>query len=131
MSRFSTPESRLVVSRNTCEHDRIWWPPSAMGGITITAQSDETAVWHDRRKPSRTSSCPSWTVSMMVGGGTLPLTILMRQLWHRPRPPHVAITSIPASCAALRNVCPGVTGIVRPTGSKVTARVRPIRRRLS
>ena len=89
----------------------------------MTAQSDETAVWHESRKPSRTWSWPSWTVSMIVGGGTLPLTILMRQLWQRPRPPHVAITSMPASCAARRNVCPGPTMIVCPAGAKVDGEI--------
>ena len=45
---------------------------------------------------------------MMVGGGAVPATNLIRHEVQRPRPPQVAVMSTPPACAALRMVVPGV-----------------------
>src|SRR5215510_14847383 len=50
---------------------------------------------------------------MIVGGGGRPARNLTRHDVHRPRPPHVAVMSMPAACAALRIVVPGETVRVR------------------
>src|SRR5262249_62046215 len=59
---------------------------------------------------------------MMVGGGGRPARNLTRHDVHRPGPPHVAVMSMPAACAALRIVVPGATVTVRrPAGSRGSA----------
>src|SRR5262245_32208445 len=50
---------------------------------------------------------------MIVGGGGKPTRNFTRHEVHRPRPPHVAVTSTPPPCAALRIVVPGSTTSVR------------------
>src|SRR5262245_50976610 len=50
---------------------------------------------------------------MIVGGGGRPARNLTRHDVQRPRPPHVAVTSTPAACAAFRIVVPGATLSVR------------------
>src|SRR5438093_11684534 len=61
--------------------------------------------WQERRYPSRTRSSPSWSASMIVGGGA-PVRNLTRHDVQRPRPPHVAVMSTPPAWAALRIVAP-------------------------
>jgi len=46
---------------------------------------------------------------MIVGGGGVPATNFTRHEVQRPRPPHVAVMSMPPSWAARRIVVPGVT----------------------
>src|SRR5215471_21220799 len=58
---------------------------------------------------------------MIVGGGTAPATNLTRHEVQRPRPPHVAVMSTEASCAALRMVVPGSTSRARLSGRRVSA----------
>src|SRR5205823_10539843 len=43
---------------------------------------------------------------MIVGGGIVPSMNLTRQEVQRPRPPQVAVTSTPPSCAAVRMLVP-------------------------
>ena len=54
---------------------------------------------------------------MIVGGGGRPARNFTRHDVHRPRPPHVAVTSTPPACAALRIVVPGATLSVRRDGA--------------
>jgi len=46
---------------------------------------------------------------MIVGGGIVPSMNLTRQEVQRPRPPQVAVTSTPPSCAAVRMLVPAAT----------------------
>src|SRR5256885_782940 len=46
---------------------------------------------------------------MIVGGGIVPSTNFTRHEVHRPRPPQVAVTSTPPSCAAFRMLVPAAT----------------------
>ena len=46
---------------------------------------------------------------MIVGGGGVPARNFTRHDVQRPRPPQVAVTSMPPSCAARRMVVPAVT----------------------
>jgi hypothetical protein len=46
---------------------------------------------------------------MIVGGGMLPATNFTRQDVQRPRPPQVAVMSIPPACAAWSRVIPAAT----------------------
>src|SRR5262249_39689820 len=57
------------------------------------------------------------------GGGTGPATNLTRHEVQRPRPPHVAVMSTPASCAARRMVRPGSTRSVSWSGRMVSGTV--------
>src|SRR5882724_9926879 len=46
---------------------------------------------------------------MIVGGGIVPATNFTRHEVQRPRPPQVAVTSTPPSCAAFRMLVPAAT----------------------
>ena len=116
---FSTPEpiSMLACWSRPSPAPRIWWPLSVCGGASLMSVSAMTWVWQARRKPSWTSSGPSCTSSMMVGGGTFPLRTLNRQPRHLPRAPQVAVTSMSAPRAASRNEVPDsvLTGVRSPS----------------
>ena len=88
---------------------RIWKVVSSSGGATCTVTGSVTGHWHERRYPSRTSASPSCSSSMIVGGGTVPVTSFTRHEVQRPRPPQVAVMSTPPPCAAFRMVVPGST----------------------
>src|SRR5256886_12921891 len=61
---------------------------------------------------------------MIVGGGTVPVTNLTRQEVHRPRPPQVAVMSMPAACAPLRiDVAGGSASVRRGAGSRGSVRM--------
>src|SRR5437762_10133206 len=61
---------------------------------------------------------------MIVGGGTVPATNFTRQDVHRPRPPHVAVISIPAACAVFKMEVAGGRESVRwADGSRGSVRM--------
>ena len=59
----------------------------------------------------------------MVGGGTVPATTFTRQEVQRPRPPHVAVTSMAWAWATRRSEVPGAAATVRSSGRNVMGTV--------
>ena len=60
---------------------------------------------------------------MIVGGGAVRATTFTRQEVQRPRPPHVAVTSIPCPWATRSSELPGAAATVRASGRNVMGTV--------
>ena len=96
-SCLSTPAAIATRPATPMPAPRIWKAASSSGGASCTVTASVGVHWQASRYPSRTCSSPSCSSSPMVGGGTAPATNFTRHDVHRPRPPHVAVTSRPAA----------------------------------